>query len=372
MFRASPAGPLPLFRMTTFLTAIDSPADAAFLRASPLVTHVIETADDLSGIDHSDAGYIMACTGVPRGEVPVVPVAKLKHPQALSNEIKELLKSGVASEAVEERVALHLETYDRFVTKMTHTSDESCLMELQQGKYAYALGIMQYCMGDGLFGRIRSPLIQVVGLIRYFADVVEKAQPRGQIPAMSNLLIELAALQDAKLGDGAKIEPEHALAIADLQSIAVNRGVYAMLASDGANPSRDDALRSAAYLFDLMKRYEVAGAKPRQEELRARFEIAPLREYEGLGHEGVLERLNQEIAISAEDALRGYFDANNNVDDSVAALLEFWNARYAGAYLYRPHIFAGLSKALADHSDAALFGKRADRDEVIAKALGLG
>ncbi|MFA4973250.1 MAG: hypothetical protein WC683_11600 [bacterium] len=371
MFRASPAGSLPSFRMTNFLTVIDSPADAAFLRASPLVTHVIETADDLRGLDHSDDAYLMACTGVPRGEVPVVPVAKLKHPQALSHELKELLRSGAALEAVEERIKFHLETYDRFVTKMTHISDESCLMELQDGKYAYALGIMQYCMNERLFGNIRSPLIQVLGLMRYFSDIVKKAQPQGHIPVMSNLLNELAAILDAKLGEGAKIEPAHALAIADLQSIAVNRGVYAMLTAEGATPSRDDALRSAAYLFDLMRRYEVAGAKSKQEELRAMFEIAPLREYEGLGHEGVLKRLDQEIAISAEDALRGYFDANKDVGRSVFALLGFWNARYAGAYLYRQHIYTGLSKALADHPEAAFLEDRVARDAVVAKALGL-
>ncbi len=371
MFRASPAGSLPSFRMTNFLIAIDSPADAKFLRASPLVTHVIETADDLRGLDHSDDAYLMACTGVPRGEVPVVPVAKLKHPQALSLELKELLRSGAALEAVDERIKLHLEIYDRPVTKMIRTSSDSCLMELQDGKYAYAFGIMQYCMNERLFGNIQSPLIQVVGLMRYFADIVDKAQPLGHIPVMPNILNELAAVQDAKLGEGAGIEPAHALAIADLQSMAVNRGVYAMLTANGANPSRDDALRSAAYLFDLMKRYEVVGAKPKQEELRARFEIAPLQEYAASGHEGILEGLDREIALSAEDALRGYFDANNNVDRSVFALLGFWNARYAGAYLYRQYIYTVLSKALADRPEAAILKDRAARGAVVAKALGL-
>ncbi|MBN1282351.1 MAG: hypothetical protein JXA24_01080 [Proteobacteria bacterium] len=369
--------------LPTFWTAIESPADAAFLSRSPVVLRVIKTEGDLGGLPKGDPANTIACTGVPLGRIPIVPIAELKHPRLLAGELREDFLTGASAEEVRENIAIHLAAYDRLVMEFQPGGPSGCLMPWQMGKNAYAMGILEHCIGDGFCKDMRAELAQIVGIVNLFAGIAEEmassspaarapaAGEQGQYRAMQRLLREMGHLQDARLAGAGEIDPEVARAIADVQRIAVMNGMYAMLVAQPEIASRNDSLRSAAYMFDLAQRYDRVGPEFKVRELDAALDVPPLREYSGIGEDGVLSRLSQEVARSVDDALEGYFDANRDVPASMDALYHFWDERYAGAYRFRAPIFEAIADELGASQEADRFRQRAEMDGRIADVLDI-
>lgn len=376
-------GSLPPIALNTIWTHIESPADAKSLAGSPFVIKMIQDENDLVGLNPDDPGHMIACTGVPRGATPVVSVAQLKHPKVLSDDVRNLIGAGASFNDVEGHILDQIRTYNRPVTEIESSTSGTHFMRWHLGKYSYAIGIMEYLMGEGLFFFPNTAMSKMTGLVRYFADIADEVTsanlPSGlaglesvrQSRVMSNLLHEIAALQDKKLAGGRAFDGAQVTEFADIQSLAVRKGILFMLGADKPRPSREDVLRGAAYLFDLMKRYEAVGAGLKSADVEALLDAPVFIEYSSRGPSAVLAGLDEEVHNAAADAKRGYFNAAGDVEASIKALYDFWDQRYVGAYLYREHIFLDLAGELVDRPEGELFRERANTDAIIAGALGL-